>query len=191
MEGRREGQLLPPSSRLLVFIPSPPPVSYTAVHTLPRPPHLQPPSLSEWNPGRQRSHFQPVTVGLQTQVPEASHWRCKEPGGGRAQGSRGPIGAGVGRGPGGGGGYLPGGSRRAGTASGGSSGRSPPRSARSVARLCGPGSGGSAHRGPCCGRAPGRTHTRPSGRCSYKLRAGGWGAAREGPGRGLGQSASC
>lgn len=58
-------------------------------HPLPWPPHLQPPSLSEWNPGRQRSHFQPVTVGLQTQAPEASHWRCREPGGGRAQGSGG------------------------------------------------------------------------------------------------------
>lgn len=52
-------------------------------------PHLQPPSLSEWNPGRQRSHFQPVTVALQVQVPESSHWRRREPGGGGAQGSRG------------------------------------------------------------------------------------------------------
>lgn len=77
-----------------------PPASWHSVPVHPVcpawPPHLQPPSLSEWKPGRQRSHFQPVTVGLQTQVPDASHWRRREPGGGRAQGSGGPIGAGGG-----------------------------------------------------------------------------------------------
>lgn len=144
-------------------------------HPLPWPPHLQPPSLSEWNPGRQRSHFQPVTVGLQTQAPEASHWRCREPGGGRAQGSGGPPPSEKGAGPGGGACYLLGGSHRAGTASKGSSDRSPPGSARSVARPCGPGSGGSARRGPCCGRAPGRRRTPPSGHCSCRLWAGGRG----------------
>lgn len=56
--------------------------------------HLQPPSLSEWNPDRQRSHFQPVTVGLQAQVPEPSHWRLREPGeeGHRAVEAGGPKG---------------------------------------------------------------------------------------------------
>ena len=141
----------------------------------PHHPHLQPPSLSEWNPGRQRSHFQPVTVGLQTQVPKSSHWRRREPGekGHRAAGARGG-----GRGWGGGAGrltHLLGGSRRAGRASAGSSDRSSPGSARSVAQLCGHGSAGSGHRGLSCGRAPGQRCTPQSGRCSCKLWAGGRG----------------
>lgn len=43
------------------------------------PPHLQPPSLRLWYPSLQRSHFQPVTLALQRQVPELSHWGCREP----------------------------------------------------------------------------------------------------------------
>lgn len=142
-------------------------------HPLPCPPHLQPPSLSEWNPGRQRSHFQPVTVALQRQAPESSHWRRREPGGGRAQGSRGSgasPGARAVAPP-----HLRGGSRRPGRAPPGPSGRSPPGSADSAARPCGLGSAGNARRGPCFGRAPGQTRTARSGRCSCTLWAGGGG----------------
>lgn len=142
-------------------------------HPLPCPPHLQPPSLSEWNPGRQRSHFQPVTVALQRQAPESSHWRRREPGGGRAQGSRGSgasPGARAVAPP-----HLRGGSRRPGRAPPGPSGRSSPGSADSAARPCGLGSAGNARRGPCFGRAPGQTRTARSGRCSCTLWAGGGG----------------
>lgn len=45
--------------------------------------HLQPPSLREWKPSWQRSHFQPVTVALQGQAPELSHWSCRDPAGNR------------------------------------------------------------------------------------------------------------
>lgn len=45
------------------------------------PPHLQPPSLRLWYPSLQRSHFQPVTLALHRQVPELSHWGCRDPAG--------------------------------------------------------------------------------------------------------------
>lgn len=179
-----------------MHLPSNPPSSPNAPPRAPagpptptvRPPHLQPPSLSEWNPGRQRSHFQPVTVALQVQVPESSHCRRREPGvgaGGRAQGIRGRNGASLAAGAAGPT-HLPGGSRTAGRASRASSGRSSPGRAGSAARLCGRGSGGSARRGPCCGRAAGRTRTAQSGRCSCKLWAGGGGVS----GRGMWQDGS-
>lgn len=187
MMGRRNG-------RREVRTMSPSPASRHAVrahgrepllgrpHPLPcPPPHLQPPSLSEWNPGRQRSHFQPVTVALQRQAPESSHWRRREPGGGRAQGSRGSgasLGARAVAPP-----HLRGGSRRPGRAPPGSSGRSPPGSADSVARPCGLGSAGNARRGPCFGRAPGQTRTARSGRCSCTLWAGGGGGGGGGVSR--------
>lgn len=76
--------------------------------------------------------------------------------------------------------HRPGGSRRAGRASGAPSGRSSRGRAGSAARPCGAGSGGSARRGPCCGRAAGRTCTAPSGRCSCTLWAGGGGVSGRG-----------
>lgn len=175
--GRREGRRANTPCLLLPVIPSK--STSMSPRGLPRHPHLQPPSLSEWNPGRQRSHFQPVTVALQLQVPASSHWRSREPGGGRAQGrraqgSRGRAGQRLGAGaaaPA----HLPGGSRRAGRASRGSSDRSSPGSAGSAARPCGRGSGDSARRGPSCGRAPGQMCTAQSDRCSCKLWAGGGG----------------
>lgn len=177
-DGRREGRTANIQSLLLpvIQIQSKSTAMSPCGPSTPIPchPHLQPPSLSEWNPGRQRSHFQPVTVVLQRQVPEPSHWRCREPGGGRARAAEAGMGNGGGAGAAGPT-HLLGGSRRAGRASTRSSDRSSPGSAGSAARLCGRGNGGSAHRGLCCGRAPGQTCTAQSGHCSCKLWAGGRG----------------
>lgn len=154
----------------LSFHPGTPPC-HPPPHAPLLPSHLQPPSLSEWNPGRQRSHFQPVTVGLQTQVPASSHWRRREPGEegtGRWRPAR-PAEGGASRAAT----HLPGGSRRAGRVSAGPSGRSSPHNARSAARQCGHGSGDSARHGRCCGRVPGQTCIPRSGRCSCRLWVGG------------------